>query len=327
MENTYTVRIFSAADTAIWNKFIRSAKNATFLFDRNFMDYHSDRFCDHSLVVLDASGNWAAVLPAHLTGNVLCSHAGLTYGGLVFAHGTRLAQVVKIFHAILSFLAAQNISTLSLKMLPSIYPDTPSDELLYAVFLSDAKLTRRDTLSVLDLSSPVEISKDRRKCVRRGQNAGLEIREDGNLELFWNAILIPNMQRKHGVSPVHSLDEISLLHRRFPDNIRHFNVYNGDEIVAGTTVFVTPNVAHPQYISANDAKNALGSLDYLYSELITKVFREKRYFDFGVSNESQGRKLNTNLAFWKESFGTGVVVQDFYEVQTGNHHLLESVLI
>ena len=33
-----------------WNKFIAKSKNGTFLFDRNYMDYHSDRFHDYSLL-------------------------------------------------------------------------------------------------------------------------------------------------------------------------------------------------------------------------------------------------------------------------------------
>ena len=112
-----------------------------------------------------------------------------------------------------------------------------------------------------------------------------------------------------------------------PQNIRHFNVYHNDTIVAGTTVFVTDTVAHPQYISGNTDKNELGSLDYLYDYLINTVFPGIRYFDFGISNEQQGRKLNHGLVFWKESFGARTFVQDFYEVNTANYHLLNDVII
>ena len=98
-------------------------------------------------------------------------------------------------------------------------------------------------------------------------------------------------------------------------------------IVAGTTVFVTDTVAHPQYISGNANKNELGSLDYLYGFLINTVFPDVHYFDFGISNEQQGLKLNQGLVFWKESFGARTVVQDFYEVDTKNYPLLNNVII
>ena len=148
-----------------------------------------------------------------------------------------------------------------------------------------------------------------------------------NFDLFWKEILIPNLDKKHQVKPVHSVEEIQLLQKRFPSNIRHFNVYDVNKIVAGTTVFITENVAHPQYISGNSDKNELGSLDYLYHHLITEVFVDKNYFDFGISNEEQGKKINEGLLFWKESFGAKTVVQHFHEVETSNYYLLDNVLL
>ena len=57
------------------------------------------------------------------------------------------------------------------------------------------------------------------------------------------------------------------------------------------------------------------------------MFAHKKFFDFGISNEAQGRKLNQGLSYWKESFGASTIVHDFYEVQTANSHLLEKVLL
>jgi hypothetical protein len=61
--------------------------------------------------------------------------------------------------------------------------------------------------------------------------------------------------------------------------------------------------------------------------LITEVFKEKIYFDFGPSQEQNGKKINEGILFWKESFGAKTTVQDFYEVKTANYLLLENVLI
>ena len=139
--------------------------------------------------------------------------------------------------------------------------------------------------------------------------------------------MIPNLATKHEVKPVHSLQEITYLKKMFPDNIRQFNVYNGTTIVAGTTVFINKNVVHPQYISGNDDKNELGSLDYLYHHLITAVFADKSFFDFGISNENSGKNINQGLLFWKESFGAKTVSQRFYSVETKNYELLSNVLV
>ena len=321
----YTVRLYQGNDYQDWNAFIGQAKNATFLFHRDFMDYHSDRFQDYSMIVLDGE-KWVAVLPANVVGNEVFSHQGLTYGGLVYNEKLKLASVIAVFKSVLSFLNANKMEKLQLKMLPSIYHQKPAEELNYALFLADAQLIRRDTLAVIDLSKPYTISKTRKECIRRGIKNKLIIKEELNFMLFWEEVLKPNLDNKHKAKPVHTIAEIEMLQRKFPQNIRHFNVYQEDKIVAGTTIFISENVAHPQYVSGIGNKNELGSLDFLYHHLITSVFKKKRFFDFGISNEEQGKKLNEGLVFWKESFGASIIVHDFYEVKTINFAKLENVI-
>lgn len=322
----YQIRLYNSADFDQWNTFISVAKNATFLFNRNFMEYHSERFQDYSLMVFDEE-QLVAVLPANKNQNKLYSHQGLTYGGLVLNSKSKLSSVISIFKSVLQFLNENSIEILVLKTTPNFYLDYFSDELEYCLFIVQAKLNRRDSLSVIDLTKPYFITKTRKESIRRGKKNNLIIKEELNFELFWNKILIPNLDKKHHVKPVHSVEEITFLQKRFPNNIRHFNVYHKDKIVAGTTVFCTDKVAHPQYISGNSDKNELGSLDYLYHHLITEVYKDKHFFDFNNSNEEQGTKINEGLLFWKESFGAKTVIQNFYEVQTKNYPLLASVLI
>ncbi|HEY0091568.1 MAG TPA: GNAT family N-acetyltransferase, partial [Flavobacterium sp.] len=145
----YTIRQYSSDDRENWNAFISKAKNATFLFNRDFMEYHSDRFEDCSVLILD-NDKWIAVLPANKTETTLHSHQGLTYGGLVYGEKMKLATAIEIFRQVLKFLSESGIELLNLKLIPSIYHDKPSDEILYALFPAEAKLTRRDSLSVLD---------------------------------------------------------------------------------------------------------------------------------------------------------------------------------
>src|SRR5690606_16173620 len=79
-----------------WNDFIKNSKNGTFLFHRDFMDYHNDRFEDHSLLVFK-NEKLVAVLPANKKEGDLHSHQGLTYGGLILTEAVKLNQVVEIF--------------------------------------------------------------------------------------------------------------------------------------------------------------------------------------------------------------------------------------
>lgn len=322
----YTIKKYEQNDCNTWNEFIAQAKNATFLFHRNFMEYHQDRFEDFSLLVFEDE-KLKAVLPANIKENLVYSHQGLTYGSLVYKEETKQISVIEIFQAILFFLNENKIQKLYLKTLPSIYHLKPADEILYSLFLAEAQLIRRDSLSVIDLLQENKISKIRKRGIQKAISNQLIIREENDFELFWNEVLIPNLKAKHNAKPVHSKAEMDVLKTFFPKNIHQFNVYFEDKIVAGTTIFETEIVAHCQYISKNEKQENLGSLDFLFQYLIKERFAEKRFFDFGVSNENQGKNLNEGLSYWKESFGASTIIHDFYEVETSNYNKLNGIFV
>ena len=325
MENLQVLK-YSKDKKQEWNAFVKASKNGTFLFERDFMEYHADRFTDFSLMIY-LNEKLIALFPANIKDDVVYSHQGLSYGGLVLKASEKYKACIAIFKALLLFLHQQNIKTVEIKELPSIYSVYPNDELLHLLFLCKAKLIRRDGLSVVNMKNDLSFSRDRKAGVKRGVKNELIVKEVVSFDSFWNEILIPNLQEKHGVKPVHSLEEITLLKDKFPENIRQFNVYKNNKIVAGTTIFESKKVAHSQYISGNSEKNELGSLDFLHHYILKNVFNHKVFFDFGISNELQGTKVNNGLLYWKESFGARMITQDFYRVETANYKLLNDVLV
>lgn len=289
------------------------------------MEYHQDRFEDFSLMLFYKQ-KLIGLLPANRIDNELHSHQGLTYGGLLLPKSVRFEVVLKGFVALLKFLEAQQIESLYIKEMPSIYCKIPSEELEYFNFILKAQLLRRDTLSVIDVRHRLKFSSGRIEGINRGIKHNLKIVEDDSFEAFWKTILEVNLKDKHSARPVHSLEEIIQLKQKFPQNIKQFNVYKGEKLVAGATIFEASQVAHCQYISGDADKNQLGSLDFLHEHLINKVYSHKAYFDFGTSNENDGKNVNQGLQFWKEGFGARTVTQDFYKIAVKNYPLLESVL-
>jgi hypothetical protein len=290
------------------------------------MDYHGDRFSDFSLMIYKGK-KVVGVLPGNRVDDVVHSHQGLTYGGLVLSKNSKLKEVADIFSELLEFLSSEGVTTLRLKLIPNIYKLWPGDELEYLLFLTEAHLVRTDVLSTIEMAHALKILPNRIEGVKKGQKHDLKIVEGAGFHAFWNQILKPNLKERHNAQPVHSLDEIEKLAKLFPKNIVQFNVFKGNKIVAGATIFETKTVAHVQYISADASKQQLGSLDFLFEYLIRTRYKDKKYFDFGTSNENDGKQVNAGLQYWKECFGARSVVQNFYEVKTSNYKKLKEVFI
>ena len=113
--------------------------------------------------------------------------------------------------------------------------------------------------------------------------------------------------------PVHTLSEMQLLKQRFPEQIRLYAAYQEGTMLGGTLLYVTPQVVHAQYISATPQGKHKHAIDALFRKLLKDTYSNYPYFDFGTSNENQGKVLNTSLIYQKEGFGGRAVCYDTYE--------------
>jgi len=322
----FDIKLYQSQLKENWNTFLSESNQQTFLFLRDFMDYHSDRFQDFSLMIYEED-ELMALLPVNRVGDAVYSHQGLTYGGLIYKQSLKSQEAINILKTVLEFLDENGIKILLIKELPFVFLDNQTNNpLAYLCFKLEAQLQRMDMHSTLELKFK-SYNRSRKNGYKRGLKNNLTVRETDDFESFWNEILIPNLDNKHDVKPVHSLEEVQLLKSRFPNKIRQFNVYLKDKIVAGTTIFETKHVAHSQYISGNADKNTLGSLDFLHHYLLEDVFANKRYFNFGISNEDNGQHINEGLQYWKEGFGARSITQGFYKIDTANYKLLENLYV
>jgi hypothetical protein len=310
-----------------WDNFLTNSKNSSFLFYRDYMEYHQDRFTDYSLVVTNEKNQFLAIFPANITSdNVVISHQGLTYGGLVVKEDEKLVDVILFIKEILKFLQNHHVDTLIYKEIPAIYNKIPSEEVLYALFILEANLIRRDACTAIRTSNRLSYQRRRSSAIKNAQRLNVRIEGDNNFEAFWNQILVPNLTIRHGIKPVHTLNEIKLLHSRFPRNIKQYNAYLGDEIMAGATVFETSDIARAQYTSGSIEGRKNGSLDLLFDKLINQFYADKAYIDFGNSNDNNGLIVNFGLLDWKEGLGARSYAQNFYEIKTHKYYLLDKLL-
>lgn len=307
------VERFSGSQVQDWDSLIDRSRNGTFLLKRSFISYHLHLFNEVSLIVY-LKEETVAVLPLNEKYNIVYSYGGLTYGGMIYKDELRLPQIIDIWNACIEELSNCGYAKAIFKLIPEHYTKMPSEESKYALFLKGAKINRVDTAFVVDRNNLRAYQKRRMRSIKRATKSGFRLVFDDGLDIYWNDILTPNLLQKHGVKPVHSLEEISLLKDRFPDNIKQVNIYHNEQLVAGTTLFLTDQVAHAQYISGNDLGRNGGFLDLMFKELIESDLLSQKYFDFGIANEQDGKVLNKGLTEWKESFGATTSCHFFYEL-------------
>ena len=306
------IRRYRREDKELWNSFVSKARNATFLFDRNYMDYHADRFDDNSFMFYH-KGKLKAVLPANVAGDTLYSHQGLTYGGLLLDKKATVEDVLECFDSLNSWLRENGISKVVYKALPWIYQQYPSEEDLYALtWKCKAQLISRDISSSIVIDNKLKFAESRKSGIRKALSLNIEVGESNDVDGFWH-VLEDNLGNRYNAKPVHTANEMKLLMSRFPNNIRLYVAKMNGEIVGGTLIYVTPQVVHTQYISASVEGKKHGALDQLFDYIINKVYANCRYFDFGKSTEQGGAYLNEPLIFQKEGFGGRGVCYDWYQ--------------
>lgn len=297
-----------------WNRFVALCKNYTFLHNRNYMDYHCDRFHDHSLVAYNENGKIVAVLPANRVGNTLYSHQGLTYGGwLIPTKHFTVVDMLDLFDRMKVFLSSIGISELIYKAVPHIYHSYPAEEDLYAIFKHGGTLIETNVSTTIPLDNPFHFNDNYRNLANYAARTGVKIEASEDFESFWK-VLSELLKEKYDVSPVHSHEEIKLLHSRFPKNIRLFTAVKDGTILAGTLIYDTGIVAHAQYIASTTEGREGGALPLLFKSLIGSEFKHCRYFDFGISNEEHGRYINEGLVKQKCRMGGRAIVHNIYKL-------------
>lgn len=305
------VRYLPSYQTA-WDDFATHSLNATFLFYRGFMDYHQDRFEDASHMVFDKE-KLVGILPGHRVGSRFCSHRGLTYAGLALDEKMGVSEVESVFNQLANHLKNNGFDELEIKITPAFYQEKYSSAIEYFLFQKGAKLIRRDLNFVINLQKPPDFHKTKAQLSNRPLPDQLSIEKTTGFSAFWNQVLIPVLEKQYRTKPVHTLDEITNLARKFPQNIQLYQVVYNHECVAGITLFIHKKIVKSQYSAVNETGKRIRALDYLYLFLIKKFQKDGfHHFDLGHTNKLEGFDYQPNLANYKKELGGRPVNADCY---------------
>lgn len=312
MSSVWIFRLYSPEDSKLWDSLVEHSRQGTILHMRGYMDYHSDRFRDNSLIAYK-KGKPIALLPANLSDDgTLYSHGGLTYGGWL----TPLSHfdgndMLELFDAWLEWSHANGIHEIIYKSIPHIYHKIPAEEDIYALFRFGATIKTTNLSSVIDMRNNPGFNNQQKRHLKKASQFNPWIRETDDVSKFL-PIVSDCLQSRHNATPVHSLAELQSLKDKFPKGIRLFLAGIGTEPEAAVCIYDTNGVAHCQYIATTEKGREKGILTFLMHRLIADTFLDHRYFDFGTSNEDAGRRLNSGLIHQKTGLGgRGVAYQIF----------------
>lgn len=310
-----SVKRYGEQDQAIWNGFNKQSKNSLFMFDRNYMDYHKDRFTDHSMLFYD-DGEVAAILPMNQNSDVLISHGGLTYGGFITDWRMKQHVMNECFDELIRYAKANGIRLIRYKTIPHIYHSQPAEEDRYSLFAHGARLITVDASTYLNLLQPLKMPKGRKAQISRARREGVEISVPDDSDAYARFISLENevLETRHDTHAVHSAEELKRLHDSFPDNIHLFAAEKDGKMIAGTVVYEYDQVVHTQYMAANDEARRIGALDLAVNTVIEKYKAGKKWLDFGISTEHDRVYLNEGLISQKEGFGGRTGVYEIWEL-------------
>tara|TARA_B100001146_G_scaffold225198_1_gene247706 strand:+ start:29183 stop:30145 length:963 start_codon:yes stop_codon:yes gene_type:complete len=300
-----------------WDRFVASligsedkgVKNTSFLFSRAFIEYHRDRFEDHSLLFLKDE-NVIGVLPANRSENTFYSHQGLTYGALVLEKSIAFAEAKQVVEVLFQYLKTEGFHRFQIKLLPQFYMQQPAYELEHLLLEAGAQVVKSQLNFGIDYKRPYFIHSTKERRARQASERGLRYEEAGFSE-FWNEVLKPRLSDKFDSEPVHSLAEITQLQKQFPYNIKHINCYQGEILLAGVTLFLTEDVVKSQYGATTAEGEKLRAMDFLFVNLI-QDYKDAgyRFFDMGTVKGGQEEAYNYGLIKQKEELGARAYLQN-----------------
>ena len=306
---------YNESQKSQWDKLVSQSRNGTFLHLRDYMDYHRDRFTDHSLVAMK-DDSIIAVLPACIDGDTLYSHRGLTFGGwLMPLRHFDVTTMLEVWQQSTLFMKEHNIAKLVYKAVPHIYHKYPAEEDLYAIFRAGGALDESNISTVIDLDEPLPFDRGNKRNVNHALKNNVRVGQSEDWNSYWS-ILEQLLMEKYGKKPVHTIEEIKLLNSFFPHNIKLYTATLDRETLAGVVMYYSgEQVAHCQYIASTPQGRELKALTLLFDYLI-KLAADNgfKYFDFGTSNEQDGRYLNEGLVIQKNRLGGRGIVYNTYSI-------------
>ena len=307
-----------------WNDFVLKSSNGTLFHNRNFLDYHLDReFIDISLLFFDKENLVAIISASQIEKNktkIFSSHPGASYGGLVLSKKIKFKTVDKIINLLEKYCLNNGFTNITLINTPSLYFNKKTENLDYLLKWNGFKESETYISHITDLTyhdDPNNFLGNRKKRYIKNlrEKSKITCKEDNKIENFYS-ILFDN-KKKYNSTPTHSLEEIRILMKRFPNEIKLFISSDEKKIIGGVLLFILNSKIGLVFynVIANDYRKTQTATLQLFEAI--KFFKSAglEYVDFGVSHTPEMKNSlapKFSLIEFKEQFGAEGVIRKVY---------------
>lgn len=308
-----------------WDSYVAASFNGTIFHEAKFTGYHpEDRFDDVPLLFMKGDKIVAlinfAVIQKGLAGDniksrqrdrsILSSYPGASWGGVVSKGPLSYQQATEIVKLIIGYALNRDLQGIEITMPSSIYYGTADDVLTFCLLEKGFRYKKRELTSVVNLNrDEVKFDRSVTKAVNKSLRSGIKTdKNEPQWESFYK-LLTDNLSEK-GNTPTHTLDELLLLKKLYPDRIEHWNAFKSDTYVGGLCNWEVKKGIWLIFYSCYDK-------EYTSDRVLNRLFHDsiryyqsnnESYVDFGTS--SIDMKVNKGLIRFKELYSANSVFRD-----------------
>ena len=316
------IKKFSKNNYDIWDSFVLKANNGTIFHLRKFLSYHpEDRFKDHSIEIYKKNTLLSVFPAADLIINdkkMLTSHPGSSYGSFVSKKELSIKDAMEMVSKLIDYSSKEGFDGIQLTIPPGFHSNRASNYIEYSLLANGFDYFRRDVTSILTIESSEDkilnkFKPSHQRALRKSKKSGVTTKLTNRVDEFFS-MLKNNLKIRHGVNPTHSLKELKLLIKLFPDSINIYGAFYDGQMIAGVlNIMVKEGVALAFYISHKEDFQELRPLNLLFFDIFKWSLKNNiKVYDFGTFTDKG--IANMGLGRFKESFGASGVFRDSFKI-------------
>jgi hypothetical protein len=301
-----------------WDRFVWNSPSGTIFHTTRFLSYHPpERISPVNLAVYDG-GELACVLPGGLvedgSGKYFRSPVGASFGGFVFSEGCSLSAMKDIVDVVTRRVGEMGLDGIRMVLPPICYSQHEDQRLGYVLASAGYRSMLGEATSVVSLraSDESQLHPVLARNLRRSRRDGVDVRITDRLDGFYG-VLSRNLALK-GTEPTHSLDELVVLKKLFPDRLVLLEaVLNGDVVGGCLLVLCNDRAGLAFYICDDpDRRQSRIAESVLFGSM--QWLKKAGYIHFDLGTISRGGRPDWGLVRFKSKFSPRTYLREAYSL-------------